>query len=163
MRNVLTKDHLVQRVQQQFHQIIENGYDVTLTWLPSHVGILGNESVNLEAKKAAHKSPEFILIPFRNWFPEIRKRTNEIRNQKWREERRDFYELKPMVKKWFKIYKLSRREEVINRLRSGHTRVIHRYIFDYASGFERQLMCLGVRWSNLALDIFLCTVKPYKM
>ena len=81
MWNVLTSDHLVQRVQQQFHQIIKNGYDVTLTWVPSHVGILVNESVNLEAKKAAHKSPEFIAIAFRNWFPEIRKRTNEIWNQ----------------------------------------------------------------------------------
>ena len=99
MRNVLTSAHLVQRVQQQFHQIIENGYDATLTWVPSHVGILGNESVDLEAKKAAHKSPEFIPIPFRNWFQEIRKRTNELWNQKWREERRDFYELKPTVKK----------------------------------------------------------------
>ena len=98
MRNVLTSDHLVQRVQQQFHQMIENGYDVTLTWVPSHVGILGNESVDSEAKKA-HKSPEFIPIPFRNWFPEIRKRTNELWNQKCREERRDFYELKPTVRK----------------------------------------------------------------
>ena len=31
MRNVWTNDHLVQRVQQQFHQIIEKGYDVTNT------------------------------------------------------------------------------------------------------------------------------------
>ena len=99
MRNVLTSDHLVQRVEQQFHQIIGNGYDVTLTWVPSHVGILGNKSVNLEVKKIAHKSPEFIPVPFRNWFPEIKKRTNEIWNQNWTEERRDFYELKPMVKK----------------------------------------------------------------
>ena len=102
---------------------MENGYDVTLTWVPNHVGILGNESVDWEAKKAAHKSPEFIPIPFRNWFPEIRKRTNELWNQKWSEERRNSYELKPTVKKWSNIYKLSRREEVvINRLRFGHTR-----------------------------------------
>ena len=59
MRKVLTNDHLVQRVQQQLHQIIENGYDATITWVPSHLDILGNESVDLEAKKAAHKSPVY--------------------------------------------------------------------------------------------------------
>ena len=59
-----------------------------------------------------------------------------------REDRKDFYELKPKVKKWPKIYKLSRREEVvINRLRSGHTRVTHWYIFVYKSWFERQPIC----------------------
>ena len=52
IKNVLTNDHLVQRAQQQFHQIIERGYDVTLTWVPSYVGILGNESVYLEAKES---------------------------------------------------------------------------------------------------------------
>ena len=30
---------------------------------------------------------------------------------------------------------------MINRLRLGHTRVTHGYIFDYESGFERQPMC----------------------
>ena len=30
---------------------------------------------------------------------------------------------------------------MINRLRLGHTRVMHGYVFDYESGFERQLMC----------------------
>ena len=43
---------------------------MALTWVLSHVSILGNESVDLEAKKAALKSPEFIPIPFRYWFPE---------------------------------------------------------------------------------------------
>ena len=45
--------------------------------VPSHVG---HESVALEAKKAALKSPEFISIKFRNFFLEIRKRTKEIWN-----------------------------------------------------------------------------------
>ena len=98
---------------------------MTLTWVPSHVGIFGNESGDLEAKKAAHKSPEFIPIPFRNRFPEIRKRTNELWNQKWREERRDFYELKPTVKEWSKIYKLSRREEVVLHTRVTRTSDTH--------------------------------------
>ena len=142
MRNVLTGVHLVHR------EIIEKGYDVTLTWVPSHASILGNESVGLEAKKAALKSPEFIPIPFRNRFPETRKRTNEIWNQKLREELRDFYELMPKVKKRSKIYKLSRREEVvINRLRLSRTRVTMGISLTMRAVLKGSRYALCVRWS----------------
>ena len=40
------------------------------------------------------------------------------------------------------IYKLSRREEVvINRLRLGHTKVMHGYLFEYEDGFIHQPLC----------------------
>ena len=37
---------------------------------------------------------------------------------------------------------------MINRLRFGHTRVTHGYVFDYESGFERQPMC---PWCSMQL------------
>ena len=149
MKNVLTYDHLVHRVQLEFHEIITSGYDVTLTWVPSHVGIQGNENVDAEARQASLRPPEFIPIPFRNWFPEIRRRAKELWTQQWRTEGRDFYELKPTLQKWAKTFKLSRREEVIiNRLRLGHTRVTHGYLFDYEGGFIQQPMC---RWCEVEL------------
>ena len=37
---------------------------------------------------------------------------------------------------------------MINRLRLGHTRVTHGYVFDYDSWFERQPMCL---WCEMEL------------
>ena len=46
LNNVMTYDHLVHRVQLEFHQIITSGY-VTLMWVPSHVGIQGNEIVDI--------------------------------------------------------------------------------------------------------------------
>ena len=36
---VMTYDHLVHRVQLEFHEMMASGYDVTLTWVLSHVGI----------------------------------------------------------------------------------------------------------------------------
>ena len=44
---------------------------MTLTWVPSHVGIQGNQIVDIEARRASSRPPEFIPIPFRNWYPEI--------------------------------------------------------------------------------------------
>ena len=37
---------------------------------------------------------------------------------------------------------------VINRLRLGHTRVTHGYLFDYEGGFVQQPMC---RWCEVEL------------
>ena len=37
------------------HQIVSKGIDLTLLWIPSHVGIRGNEIVDNEAKLAANK------------------------------------------------------------------------------------------------------------
>ena len=59
-KNVMTYDHLFHSVQLEFHDMIASGYDVTLTWVPSHVGIEGNENVYAEARRASLRPPEFI-------------------------------------------------------------------------------------------------------
>ena len=53
LSNVMTYDHLVHRVQLEFHQIITSGYGVTLTWVPSHVGI--REMKLLILKQGIHR------------------------------------------------------------------------------------------------------------
>ena len=73
LNNVMTYDHLVHRVQLEFHQVIASAYGVTLTWVPSHLGIQGNEIVDIEARRASSRPPEFIPIRFRNWYPEKKK------------------------------------------------------------------------------------------
>ena len=78
MENVMTKDHLVHRVQIEFHDIIASGVDVTFAWVPSHVGVEGNEKADIAAKRASRRAPEFVPIPYRNWFPEIKNRTHEL-------------------------------------------------------------------------------------
>ena len=117
-KNVMTYDHLVHRLQLEFLEIIASG----LTWVSNHVGIEGNANVDPEARRASLRPPEFIRIPCRNWFPEIRRRTKELWTQQWREEGRDFYKLKSTVRKWANTFRLSLGEEVvINRIRLGHT------------------------------------------
>ena len=70
MKNIIPNDH---RVQGEFHDLITGDFDVSLAWVPSHVGVEGNERANAEAKRVSQRAPEFIPIPYRNWFPELRK------------------------------------------------------------------------------------------
>ena len=69
----MTNDHLVHRVQREFHDLITGGFDVSFAWVPSHVGVEGNERGDAETKRASQRAPELIPIPYRNWFPELRK------------------------------------------------------------------------------------------
>ena len=146
LKHVITY-HPVHRVQLEFHQIITSGCDATLTWLSSHVGIQGNEIADIEARRASSRPPEFIPIPLRYWFLEIR-RTKELWSRQWRRESRDLCELKPTLKKWAKMFKMSRKEVVINRLRLGDTLITPGYLFDYDDGFIRQPLC---SWSEAEL------------
>ena len=118
-------------------------------------GVEGNERADAEAKRASQRAPEFIPIPYSNWYPELRKRTNELWTIQWRDENRDFFELKPTTRKWAKIYKLSRKEEVvINRLRLGHTRVTHDTSSNMRMGSYINRCVVGVKQSYLALNIY---------
>ena len=66
MENVVTNDHLVHQVQREFHDLITGVFDVSFAWVPSPVGVEGNERADAEVKRASQRAPEFIPIPYRN-------------------------------------------------------------------------------------------------
>ena len=55
IENVMTNDHLVHRVQLEFHDLITGGFDVSFAWVPSHVGVEGNERADAKAKRATQR------------------------------------------------------------------------------------------------------------
>lgn len=141
INDVRTNDHLVHRLQVQLSDVIKKGSVVTVCWIPSHVGISGNDRADLEAKRASLRPEEFIPIPYRNWFPLIRKRLSQLWTERWVNDRKDLYELKQVPAKWKTRYRISRRDEVvINRLRLGHTRSTHGYLYD-DQGFGVPRIC----------------------
>ena len=62
METVMTNDHLVHRVQREFHDLITSGFDVSFPWVSSHVGVEGNARADAETKRASQRAPEFIAI-----------------------------------------------------------------------------------------------------
>ena len=124
-------NHQVWRIMVRMSEMQERGITIALCWIPSHVGIDGNERADEAAKSAARQVPEFICVPYQDWHTMIRRKKNQIWEDKWKGERRSMIAIKNKPGKWKENRKLKRRDEVvINRVRLEHTNITHSYRFD---------------------------------
>ena len=104
--------------------------NIVLCWVPSHVGIRGNELADDFAKDALNENITYIALPFSDYSPAIK----EYVRMKWS----DFWSLQtenklhsvqPNLGIWPKSCRESRREEmVLCRIRIGHAYTTHRYL-----------------------------------
>ena len=53
------------------HLLHVAGPEVVIMWTPGHSGIQGNVLVDAVAKLAAVGVPEFICVPYTDWYPVI--------------------------------------------------------------------------------------------
>ena len=98
------------------HHEISSSKTVIYCWIPSHIGIYGNEKVDKNAK-------ESLNLDFWNETP-----FNKLK------------EIEPIVNHHRLVPKLSRREEIVlARLRIGHTRLTHSCLLKR----EERPYCIG--------------------
>ena len=112
-----------------------------LCWIPSHIGIQGNEMVDKQAKTSLSLEPTSFKIPFSNFKPSINKYILEIWQTSWNNSiGNKLLEIKPTIGEYQSVVRNIRREEVVlARLRLGHTRVTHSYLLQG----EEQPQCVG--------------------
>ena len=112
------------------HKLREKDMEVHLCWIPSHVGINGNESADLNAKLALEVADDevaFIQQPHNDSRQAIGERVRRIWQIAWDEVDNDLHRALPTLPYVFNS-RLSRHEErVFARLHIGHTRYTHAY------------------------------------
>ena len=99
--------------------------DIVFCWLPSHIGIGGNE----EADKAAKDALSLEILPFKvpsnDFKPLIHKFIQNVWQQSWNDpanRNNKLFTIKPDLGEWLPGLRTSRREEIIlARLRIGHS------------------------------------------
>ena len=122
---------------------------IILCWIPSHIGVKGNERADSAAKSALDLSPKVISIPYTDLKPIIRK----FLHKKWQPRldmniNNKLFQIPPTLGEWRPAFRGSRREQVvISRLLMGHTRLTHAFILKQ----EPQPQCLTCQTT--------CTVK----
>ena len=101
-------------------------------WLPSHIGISGNEEADKATKDALSQEILYFKVSFSDLKPLINNFIRNVWQQSWSDPANQYNKLfttKPSLGEWLPGLRTNRREEIIlARLRIGHTYVTHSYL-----------------------------------
>ena len=140
LNHTSSKNSQIQKLLEKHHKIA-NTKVILFCWLPSHVGIIGNEIADRKAKDSLHLNMSTFEIPFNNFKPLINKYILSEWQKSWDTATfNKLHAIKPVVGNNSSAIRNVRREDVvITRLRIGHTRFTHSYILNR----EEQPFCIA--------------------
>ena len=140
LNHTSSKNSQIQKLLEK-HQKIANTKEILFCWLPSHVGIIGNEIADRKAKDSLHLNMSTFEIPFNSFKPLINKYILSEWQKSWDTATfNKLHAIKPVVGNNSSAIRNVRREDVvITRLRIGHTRFTHSYILNR----EEQPFCIA--------------------
>jgi ribonuclease HI len=117
---------LIHKVLHILDRLSSLGFKILFCWVPSHVGISGNELADKRAKTA--KDDLRYPLPYSDAKHFVKHRLYNKWQQRWNQETANkLYNLKPNIKDW-PLQPSRKHNVVLTRLRIGHTRFTHRHL-----------------------------------
>ena len=153
------KNPIILKLKQKIHTILAKGIEISFLWVPSHVGIAGNEIADELAKASlSDKKIENIKIPHSDYKPVTAKQFDDKWQNNWNKETSNkLYKIQQKLKKRTNP-ELNRKERVkYTRLKIGHTHLTHSYLLKG----ENQPQCIGCN-KNLTIKHILTECIEFK-
>ena len=131
LRSFYPSHPLVQDIIARLASLSQAGKSIQFCWIPSHVGIVGNELADAAARRAASAfCIRRLPLPARDFYPAAGSFVHSQWQQLWDAQGRNkLKELKPALTNWSSCSRKSRHQEVVLcRLRIGHTYATHGHL-----------------------------------
>ena len=123
---------LIQKFLIKHTQLLKKRKQIILCWIPSHIGIIGNERADKEAKSSLELDDVRPLsIPFTDFLPKAKQFYHNLWQAIW-DGSTDFLTLihPELKKKTYDPFLTRREQRALCRIRIGHTRLTHSYRMD---------------------------------
>ena len=121
-------------LKKKNERLKKRGVRINFCWVPSHVGVLGNEFADEVARRTAGEDLTEVLdgIPFKDLSRPIAQSIQEEWQRQWNGTGNNkLKEIKPMLRKWkYSSFKERWKEVVLARIRIGHSRLTHGYLIE---------------------------------
>lgn len=126
----LVKNPLVAQLQDKIISATKTGYEIIFCWVPSHVGIPGNEEADQAARSAVTHFLDTREIPPKDYCKKVKRSIMQKWQHEWdREVNNKLHAVKHILKEWESARHRERFYEVVLcRLRIGHTRLTHGHL-----------------------------------
>ena len=113
MNHTSSKNPQIQKLLEKCHELLANK-EIALCWIPSHIGIQGNEMVDKQAKTSLSLEPTSFKIPVSNFKPSINKYILEEWQTSWNNSiGNKLLDIKPTIGEYQLNVRNIRREEVV--------------------------------------------------
>ncbi|GFS65346.1 RNase H domain-containing protein [Trichonephila clavipes] len=102
------------------------GFDIVFCWLPSHVGIIGNEQADSAARSGTTYQP--LAVPLSDMKHVILHHILTTWQESWSQQLDNkLHSVKPVIRAW-PVIPMRRTDVKFTRLRIDHTRFTHRHL-----------------------------------
>lgn len=130
IKNYHQPNDIIRKIQNQISTLELNSQSIIMIWIPSHIGIQGNELADTYARQAI-TSPEALQINMLTLQDSKNIINIIILNQwqhMWHSMHTKLNEIKPSISPWPATYLPRRQEVILNRLQIGHTWLTHSHL-----------------------------------
>ena len=130
LANMHVYNPLVCRVLINLNDIFNAGKTIVFCWIPSHIGIQGNEEADRYAKAALDAEMSHFKVPFSDFKQSITQHSLDKWQETWDSETTNkLHEIEPIIQNIRPLRGRNRREDIVLcRIRIGHTHLTHSYL-----------------------------------